>query len=339
MAAEYDEPRLGRRRLLQGAGAIGLGLLVGCGRVPWQAQAPTKLYHIGFLHDAALSAADDPSQAETLFRQGLRDLGYVEGHNVIVEARYTQGDREMRAAAAAELARMPVDIFVTLPLSATQTAREASSTIPIVHVLGGGGLVDSGLAASLARPGGNVTGLDGIQTELVGKWIELLKAVAPDIRRVVALLSTNYRPMDEAASRALGVEVQYFVPAQPTQLEAALDTLGSQAGDALLTVFTPWTLPIRQQIVDLANERRAPSIYDNSAWVDMGGLMAYSARLGGNAQRAALFVDKILKGANPADLPIELPMNFFLKINLRTAQALGLDIPQYVLLQATELIQ
>jgi len=334
-----------RRRFMQGAGVAGLALVAGCGRLPWQAQAQRSVrpYRIGYLDHGAASPGVDPNEGEAQFRRGLGELGYVEGHDVTIVARYTGASTEQLATAAADLAQQPVDIFVTTPVSATRAAREVTSTIPIVHIAGGTDLLESGLVASLARPGGNVTGMSNVGEELAGKLVQLLKEVAPGISRVAMLTgreSASRRAEPEAAARALGVELEYWWVDGPAELDTAIDRIAMGHADALVVRTTPFTISRMQRIVDVAVENRVPSIGTvHPAYMRAGGLMAYGPSQAGNYHRAATFVDKILKGASPAELPVERPQRFNFIINLQTAAVLGITIPHDLLAQASEVIR
>jgi len=337
---------LSRRQFVQGVGIAGLALVAGCGRLPGQGQS-SRRYRIGFLnHTAVAGAADDPNRGEERLREALGALGYVEGHNVTIEARYTTTDVERLAIFATELAQLPVDVITTMPGPATVAARAATSTIPIVHIVGLNDLVADGLVESWARPGGNVTGIANYAPEeLIGKWLELLKEAAPGITRVAILTTGAYfrRGEGEAAARQLGVDIEYFrtspTSMAPDNTETALEALAQSTADGLVVVASGNLLPYRQRIVDLAAARRLPALYGQALYVTAGGLMAYTPNQNENARRAAVLVDKILKGASPAEIPVERPTRFNLVLNLKTAQALGLTIPQQVLLQATEVLQ
>jgi putative tryptophan/tyrosine transport system substrate-binding protein len=334
--------RWSRRQVVQGAGAVGLGLLAGCGRLPWQGQpTPRKVPTIGWLTVAGESA-DEPAPAENLeaFRQGLAALGYVEGQSVILQTRYVQGLAGL-GDAAADLVRLPVDVIVTNGTPAARAAKAATSTIPIVFA-SSGAPVGSGMLASLARPGGNITGLANLNPELSGKRLEFLAQVVPGLRRVAflwdALGAASQLQDMEAATQALGVRLQVLEIREVADYEAAFAAAGAEQADALM-MSSGINTPNSARVISLAARGRLPAMYTNSQAVHHGGLMAYGTNRLDLHRRAATYVDKILKGAQPADLPVEQPMRFDLAINLRTAQALGLTIPDRVLLQATEVIQ
>jgi len=297
---------------------------------------------IGWLSVESAEPADEPAAVANLeaFRQGLAALGYVEGQNVILETRRRQGEAGLREAAA-DLVRLPVDVIVTSANQATLAAKAATSTIPIVFA-SGGDPVGMGLVASLARPGGNITGLANLNPELSGKRLELLAQVVPGLRRVAVLWdplspASNVQDM-EAATQALGLRLQLLEVRDIADYEAAFAAAGAEQADALIT-GGGFNVRNSARVISLAARWRLPAMYISSLAVRDGGLMAYGANLLDLRRRAATYVDKILKGTPPADLPVEQPMRFDLAINLQTAQALGLTIPEHVLLQTTEVIQ
>jgi putative ABC transport system substrate-binding protein len=334
---------ISRRRYVQGAAGVGLGLVTGCGRLPGQSQPPApKVPTIGWLAPLAGESAVEPEPVETLeaFRQGLAALGYVEGQSVILQTRYGEGEVELREAAA-DLVRLPVDVIVVNGTPAALAAQAATSTIPIVFP-SAADPVGAGLVASLARPGGNITGLANVSPELTGKRLEFLAQVVPGLRRVAFLTggvsaAPFVREM-EAATRALGVRLQLLEIRDVADYEAAFAAAGAEQADALMMIGG---INNRNsaRVISLPARERLPAMYTSSQAVRHGGLMAYGPNALDLRRRAATYVDKILKGSSPADLPVEQPMRFDLAINLRTAQALGLTIPDRVLLQATEVIQ
>jgi putative tryptophan/tyrosine transport system substrate-binding protein len=337
---------LSRRQVVQGMGAVGLGLLAGCGRLPGQAQplAP-KVPTLGYLAPGFGESTDSP-QATTVeeldaFRQGLVGLGYAEGLNLVIAYRFGGADEAELREAAAELVGLQVDLIVTAGNAATLAARTATSTIPIVF-RNAGDPVGAGLVASLARPGGNVTGLANLNVALGGKRLELLAQAVPGLRRVAFLWDprANVSAVQEmqVAAQALGLHLQIFEIRELAELEAAFDVAGAEHADGLLMAGANLTRS-RRRIVSLAASRRLPAIYPDGQAVREGGLMSYGADLLDLHRRSATYVDRILKGARPADLPVEQPMRFDFVINLKTAHALGLTIPHHVLLQATEVIQ
>jgi putative ABC transport system substrate-binding protein len=278
------------------------------------------------------------------FRQGLRELGYVEGQNIAIESRWAEGKYDRYPALAADLVRLKVDVIVAVGGRASQVAQQATRTIPIVMSV----VIDplgSGLVASLARPGGNVTGLTIMASDLVGKQLEVLKEVVPKVSRV-ALLWNPANPGSapqlreaEAAARALGVRLQTLEARDPQEIDSAFAAMTRERAGALVVLADAILLNQRRQIAELAAERRLPAVYGPSEHAAAGGLMAYSANLLDLERRAATYVHKILKGAKPADLPIEQPTKFELVINLKTAKALGLTIPQSLLLRADQVIE
>ena len=278
------------------------------------------------------------------FRQRLRELGYVDGQNIAFEVRSAEGRAERLPDLAADLVRLKVDVIVAGGTPAPLAAKRATTAIPIV-MASAGDPVGSGLVASLARPGGNVTGLSLLVPELGGKRLQLLKEVVPGVSRVAVLWNAaNPYPVlvwrqTEAAARALGVHLQSLDVRGPDDLEGAFAAATRGRAGALITVEDPLTFGQRKRIVDFAARARLPAMYGFREFVDAGGLMSYAASLADLSRRAATYVDKILKGAKPADLPVEQPTKFELVINLKTAKALGLTIPPSVLIRADQVIQ
>ena len=308
------------------------------------AQPPPRIARIGYLSP---NLAASP-QLRDAFRQGLRDLGYVEGRNVVVEYRDAQGQVDRLPALAAELAALKVDVILaeggTLGL---RVAMQSTTTIPIV--VAAGDPVGSGFVTSLARPGGNVTGLSSLGPELVGKRLELLKQAVPRVDRV-AVLRPPWRALDEltakdmlkaadVAARALGVQPQFIEARGPDEFARAFSAMTSARAGALTVLPSNMFVRERRRLVDLAAKNRLPAVYTSREFVDAGGLMSYGAHQPDLFRRAATYVDKILKGAKPGDLPIEQPTKFELVINLKTAKDLGLTIPPSVLARADDLIQ
>jgi putative tryptophan/tyrosine transport system substrate-binding protein len=307
------------------------------------AQPPEKVPRVGYLLGGSHS---DPQRQRLLeaFRQGLRELGYVEGQNIAIESRWAEGKDDQLPALAADLVRSKVDVIVAQSGAATQAAQQATRTIPIVMSLSNDA-VGSGLVASLARPGGNVTGLTIIAPDLAGKQFQLLKEVVPKVSRV-ALLTNPANPASapflreaEAAARALGVRLQTLEARDPQEIDSAFAAMTRERAGALLIHPDGIFMSQRRQIAELAATRRLPSIYGQTEYAEAGGLMAYSANFLDVQRRAATYVDKILKGAKPADLPIAQPTKFDLVINLRTAKAMGLTIPPALLLRADQVIE
>jgi putative ABC transport system substrate-binding protein len=305
-----------------------------------EAQAPAKVPRIGFLSPLSLTA-DTRLEA---FLQGLRELGYVDGQTVAIEFRFAEGKPVGLAALAAELVRLKVDVIVATAQAATEAAKRATGTIPIVFAVVGDP-VAVGLVASLARPGGNITGLASVAPEVVGKQLELLKEVAPRISRV-AILQNPGNPghpvvlrQAEAAARALGMQLDVFHARTPGEIDAAFAAMRSQRAGGVLVARDALVLAQRAQIAALAAKARLPAMYGFRENAEAGGLMAYGANVSAMYRRAATYVDKILKGAKPADLPVEQPTTFELVINLKTANALGLTIPPSLLARADQVIQ
>jgi putative ABC transport system substrate-binding protein len=300
-------------------------------------QSPGKIARIGLLGDV-------PSFLDEAFRQGLRELGYVDGQNIAIEHRAPDWKYERLPALAAELVRLKVDVIVAASPPATEAARQATRTIPIVFTVVGDPVAE-GFVASLARPGGNLTGLATISTDLVGKQLEMIKAVAPKISRVAILLNPDQQGhrlgvrQAEGAARALGLQLQILEARTPAEIERAFTAMTSQRAGGLLVLRDAVFRAKRAQIVALAAKNRLPAVYGLREEAEAGGLMAYGASVPENFRRAATYVDKILKGARPADLPVEQPTKFELVINLKTAKALGLTIPPLLLGQADQVIQ
>ncbi|HEV8458500.1 MAG TPA: ABC transporter substrate-binding protein, partial [Methylomirabilota bacterium] len=290
--------------------------------------------------------AASPHRQEA-FRQGLRDLGYVEGRNVVIEYRDAEGNVERLPALAAELVALKVDVIVVGGTPAVLAAKQATKTIPIVFTVAADPVAD-GLVTSLARPGGNVTGLSNLGPELVGKCLEQLKQAVPGVSRVAVLWQpgafgerTEKDMLKEAevAARALGVRPQFVEARGPDDFDRAFSDMTRARAGALTVLLSPMFFNERRRLVDLAAKNRLPAVYQVREFVDAGGLMSYGANLADLVRRAATYVDRILKGAKPGDLPVEQPTKFELVINLKTAKALGLTIPQSVLGRADEVIQ
>ena len=304
------------------------------------AQQPKKVPRIGYLTADSRSAhAGVRAQA---FREGLRGVGYVEGKNIIIEWRQAEGKRDRLPALAAELVRLKVDVIVTGGPTATRPVKEATTTIPIVMTQDSDP-VGNGFIASLARPGGNITGLSNLAQEISGKRLELLKEIVPKLSRVTVLgMSTNPGNSQslretELAAGAFGVQIQYLDARDSKDIEAALRTASKGRADAVLVLNFPGD--VSRVIPDLAVKNRLPAIYYNSTIVDNGGLMSYGASITDLDRRAATYVDKILKGAKAADLPVEQPKKFEFVINLKAAKQIGLTIPPNVLARADKVIR
>jgi len=304
---------------------------------PSHAQVVAKTPRIGML-----TPAFDPHPGFAGFRQGLRDLGYVEGQSIALEYRFAEGKAERLPELAAELVRLKMDVILASSVAAARAAQHATETIPIVF--GGTDPVGQGLVASLARPGGNITGVSYNDPALMGKRLELLKAAVPGVTRVAylwhaALLTARNLHETETAARALGVQLHPVEVREPYPFDQAFATMAEAHADALITQPSAVLLSRRTQIVDLAAKTRLPGISPDRELAEAGGLMAYGPTVAANYRRAATYVDKILQGAKPADLPVEQPMKFELIINLKTAKALGLTITSTILFQADEVIQ
>ena len=306
------------------------------------AQQSGKVARIGFLEAGSASANQHFLDA---FRRGLRELGYVEGRDIVVEQRWAEGQNDRFPALLAELNRLKVDVIVQASTSGALAAKAAISTIPVVFV----GVLDpegNGLVASLARPGGNLTGFaQGDDSRLVAKRLELFKEAVPRIVRVGVLWNPRASGLEvrqkelQPAAATLRVTLKSFEAEDSNQLDGAFAAMRRERIDGLLVVTDPLTLRHRARIVNLAAKARLPAVYGFGEFARAGGLMAYGANIAELFRRAATHVDKILKGAKPADLPVELPTTFELIINLKTAKALGLTIPHSLLQRADEVIQ
>jgi putative ABC transport system substrate-binding protein len=306
------------------------------------AQQPKKVPRIGFLTGASLTSQLARNDA---FRQGLRDLGYIEEKNIIIEWRSWEGKLDRQRALTAELVRLGVDVIVTGGQGDTRAAKEATATIPIV-MIAAGDAVASGFVVSLARPGGNITGLSNLRPELSGKRVELLKETVPRLSRVAVFASSassDYAQIQkelELAAGAFGVKLQYLDILSPKDVEIAFQAAAKGGADAVLfRVPGPQASSQRPRIAALAVKSRLPAIYDGAEYVEAGGLMSYGVSITDLARRAATYVDKILKGAKPADLPVEQPKKFEFIINLKAAKQIGLTIPPNVLVRADRVIR
>ena len=307
-----------------------------------EAQQPKNVHRIGFLSGG--SPTTNPARTEA-FRQGLRELGYVEGKNIVIEWRSAEGKSERVPALAAELVRLNLDVIVTGGSGATRPVKAATSTIPIVMTQDDDP-VGSGHVASLARPGGNITGLATLSPELSGKRLELLKEIVPKLSRV-AVFGTSTSAANakslaemEPAAGALGVKLQYIDVLAPKDIEPAFRAAVKELADAILMLVSgPILNARRKETAELAVKSRLPVIYERRGDVNAGGLVAYGVTLTDSDRRAAIYVDKILKGAKPADLPVEQPKKFEFIINLRAAKQIGLTIPPNVLARADRVIR
>jgi putative ABC transport system substrate-binding protein len=308
-----------------------------------QAQPVGKIPRVGYL--TAGGDPKTPGPEVDVFRQGLRDLGYVEQKNILLEYRGAEGKQDRIPSLVAQLVQLKVDAIVITSLPAIRAAKQATKTIPIVMVT----TVDpvaTGLVDSLARPGGNITGITRLTRELSGKRLELFKEAVPGISRAGVLWEADIPAPAmsfkeyEAAAPVLKVVLQSLEVRGPNpDLERAFQAMTKARADALLTIFGPVLGRHTNRITELAINNRLPSMHDRSDWVEVGGLMSYSAKESDNFRRAAIFVDKILKGTKPADLPVEQPTKFELVINLKTAKQIGVTIPPNVLARADKVIR
>lgn len=307
-----------------------------------EAQPAQKVHRLGFL--GAGGRPPDGNPPATL-RQALQELGYVEGKNVTYAGRWAEGKRDRLPELAAELVAQKVDVIVTQGALATVAAKAASSTIPIVVGIAAGDMVATGMIASLARPGGNVTGLSDEAGPLSAKRMELLKEAVPKARRIAILwnaadhaMTLRYQEIEKAA-RVLQVGVQPLGVREPDDFAAAFATMTREHPDALFLVADALTMLNRKRVIEFAAGQRIPAMYELGPLVRDGGLMSYGPRAEDMLRRAAVYVDKIFKGARAGDLPAEQPTRYYLTINLKTASALGLAIPRPLLLRADDVIQ
>jgi putative ABC transport system substrate-binding protein len=311
-----------------------VGALLFALSLPAEAQQPRKVYRVGYLSVSSVN--------ETL-RQSLRELGYVEGKNMAIE--YRRAKRvEQYPALAAELVSLKVDLIFTVGTPATRAAKNATGTIPIVMGNSSADPVRQGLVDSLARPGGNVTGVVDIMSDLAGKRLELLKETFPKLSRVAHLSSPStpavaHLKESEAAARALGIRLQALQVPSPDDLEGAFRSAKEGDAEAVVVVGVDFFIPQRNRIIDLEIKHHLPAMHTHEGWVPNGGLMSYTTDNSARYRRAAEYVDKILKGAKPADLPVEQPTKFLLEFNLKTAKQLGITIPPNVLVRADKVLK
>jgi putative tryptophan/tyrosine transport system substrate-binding protein len=325
----------GRRRVIQLAVCA---ILLLCGLA--EAQQPKKIFRVAYLAGTPPSGIAHRTEA---FRQGLRELGYIEGKNIAIEYRYADGKLDRLPMLVAELLRLKVDVIVTGGPAPTRAAKEATTRVPIVMAQDGDP-VGNGFVASLARPGGNITGLSTLAPELNGKRLELLQEIIPKLARV-AVFSTSTQPGNaqelkevELAAEALGLKLQHLdVLAPPDFVTAFGEATKGRAGAVLALV--PGRIANFKEIAELAVKNRLPLISRTDAFLQVGGLISYSVSLADLDRRAATYVDKILKGAKPAELPVEQPTRFELMINLKTAKQIGLTIPPHVLARADKVVK
>ena len=319
--------------------ALGAMLLAVC--FPAQAQQPTRIPHIGILTTFSPSVVSARIEG---FRQGLRELGYVEGKNIVIEWRSAGGNNDRLPVLAAELVGLKVDVIVSPGPTATRAFKEATSTIPIVMAQDTDP-VGSGFVASLARPGGNITGLATLAPEMGGKQLELLKEIVPKLSRM-AVIGNSTIPGDAQALRetvlaagAYEIYLRYLDVMDTKDLEATFRVAAKGRADGLLVLGNPYLNAQRKQVVDLAAKHRLPATYTRPEYIDAGGLMYYGTNYPDLFRRAAYYVDKILKGAKPADLPIEQPKKFELIVNLKAAKQIGLTISPNVLARADRVLK
>ena len=327
--------------------AAGLAVLAAFGSslaVPViEAQTATKVYRIGTLRPGSRPTAPDWKQ-RWVFAEALRDLGWVQGRNIVIEDRWADGRTERLPALASELVRQGVDVIATRSWPAAVAAKQATTTIPIV-IAGTGDPVATGLVQSLARPGGNITGLGDLDTELSAKRLEFLKEAVPNLARLAVLWNSADGGMTlraraiQGAARTLGVTVRPLGVQEPEELDQAFAAMTQERPDALLVVSDLLTMLHRKRIIEFTAQHRMPAMYEVRGFVDAGGLISYGQNFDDSERRAALYVDRILKGAKPAELPVEQPTRFELVVNLKTAQALGLAVPETLLLRADQVIR
>jgi len=324
-------------------------LALGAAAAAWpfaaRAQQAPKVARIGYLTIGSLESPEARKSLDT-FREGLYELGYIEGQNIVIEYRAADGKIERLPALAAELARLRLDLIVAGATPAGLAAQQAFTTTPIV-VAAMGDPVRDGLVASLARPGGNITGTTFLGPELVPKRLALLKEILPKISRVAVLWHpgafgerTMRDMLNEIADAAgtLGMQLQLVEVREPNELDHAFSTMARERAEALFQFPSAMLFSERRRIVELAAMHRLPSMFNGREFVQLGGLIAYGVSLSDLSRRSATYVDKILKGAKPADLPVEQPTKFELVVNVKTAKALGIDIPPTLLARADEVI-
>jgi putative ABC transport system substrate-binding protein len=303
------------------------------------AQQPKKVARIGFLAPDTRTGYQHYTDA---LLQGLRELGYVEGQNIVIEYRWADGNFERLPELAAELVRLKVDVIVAPGVQAVRAAKQSTTTIPVIFPTAGDA-VASGLVASLARPGGNITGLTILSPELSGKRLELLKEAFPRLSRVAVLLDPRQPPLSvketQTTGQSLRLKLQFLEVRDAADVESVFSAMSRERADALITLPHPVLQVHQRRIVELAARSRVPAMYQTTEWAESGGLMSYGPDHLDNYRRAAVFVDKILKGAKPADLPVEQPMKFEFVINLKTAKQIGLTIPPNVLARADRVIK
>ena len=310
---------------------------------PTEAQQPKKVHRVGYLSGASFSSSSMSARIES-FRQVLRELGYTEGKNIFIEWRSAEENADRMQELAAELVRLQVDVIVTGGSTSTRSAKKATSTIPIVMAQDDDP-VGSGFVASLARPGGNITGLSTLSPELSGKRLELLKEIVPRLSRVAVIgnLTSPGSPQGlkeiELAAGALGVKLQHLDVQNPNDIETAFRAAGKGRADAVIELSGAVLISQRTRVAELAAKSRLPAIYHRREFVEAGGLMSYATNIIDLERRAATYVDKILKGAKPTDLPVEQPKKFEFIVNLKAAKQIGLTIPPNVLARPDKVIK
>lgn len=340
---------LSRRQFVQGAGLASVGLLAGCGQLPWQSSASPKMWRIGFLTTNPKESNVPPTTGSDptfdAFKEGLREYGYSEPQNLVIEYRSAGQDADNVREVAAELVRLQVDLILASGFAAARAAKDVTSTIPIV-IGRTNDPVAAGLVSSLARPGGNVTGLSLMAPQLSAKRLELLKDAVPSVNRVGVLVDTVISPTAERdwgetqlAARSLGLELLRLDVQRPEEIDSAFESAAHEGAEAILPLATSVFALDRARIIQLAAKYRLPGMYEHRDFTNAGGLMSYGPNLSALAQRSAYYVDRIFRGANPADLPIEQPMRFDFVLNLKTARDLGLTISESVLVQVTEVVE
>ena len=317
----------------------------GAAILPFAVCAQKPMPVVGFLGPGP-SDLNEPNMSA--FRQGLAGLGYVEGRNILIESRWAEGKPERFPALAAELVALKVDVILTAGGTlAALAAKQATTTIPVVFSVVGDPIAE-GLVTSLAQPGGNITGLSNVTNDLIGKWLELLKQVVPGVDLVAILWKPDSMPERarevrlkelDASAQALGVQLQIVEAREAADLDGAFLQISAKGARALVVLTTPVFGLERQRIADLAAKNRLPTVYASRNYVDAGGLMSYGPNFADLNRRAAFYVDKILKGAKPSDLPVEQPTKFELVINRKAANAIGLTVPPMLLAQADEVIE
>ena len=316
--------------ILLGTMLFALSALVG-------AQQPGKVHRVRYL-----SARLGIEARDEAFRKGLRDLGYIEGQNIVIDWRFAEEKPERLSALAKDLINLKVDVIVTHTAPAIRAAKQATKTVPIV-MANVGDPVAAGFVVSFARPGGNITGLTNLSPALGGKRLELLKEVVPRLSRVAVFWNPDQHAPAlkelDAAARSMGVQLRPTEVREPNDLESAFDAATKARADGLITLATSLLVDQRTRLTALASKRRIPAMYPQREIAEAGGLMAYGPDINDNFRRAAIYVDKILKGAKPADLPVEQPMKFEFIINLKAAKQIGLTIPPNVLARADKVIK